>query len=55
MDQAEKCAMLSFLIRIFTTGVTDTASLNMASSKNDSKQSGHVCERDSMMTRVLIT
>jgi hypothetical protein len=55
MDQAEKYAILSFLTRIFTTGVTDTASLNMASSKNDSKQSAHVCDRDSMMTRVLIT
>jgi len=55
MDQAEKCAKLSFLTRIFTTGVTHTASLNIASSKNDSKQSAHVCERDSMMTGVLNT
>jgi hypothetical protein len=55
MDQAEKCAIPSYLTRIFTTGVTDTASLNMASSKNDNKQSAPVCERDSMMTQVLIT
>ena len=55
MDQAEKCAVLSFLTRIFTTGVNDTASLNMASSKNYSKQTAHVCQRDCMMTRVLNT
>jgi len=55
MDQAEKCAILPFFTRIFTTGVTDRTSLNMASSKNDSKQSAPVCERDSMMTPVLIT
>jgi hypothetical protein len=44
MDQAEKCAIVSFLTRIFTTNETDTASLNVASRKNDSKQSAHVCE-----------
>jgi hypothetical protein len=55
MDQAEKCAILPFFTRIFTTGVTDRTLLNMASSKNDSKQSAPVCETDSIMTPVLIT
>jgi hypothetical protein len=39
MNQAEKCAILSFLTLSFATGVTDTAPLNMASSNNNSKKS----------------